>query len=88
MASRAALWMNSGPDLGPFGIYFWPVFHHFFRPEFGRELEVDFSVILDMLTVVKSQKYVRLFAKSEKSHDSNLTRFLIKFRCRFGTFFQ
>ena len=30
VASPAAFWMNSGPDLGPFGIHFRYVFHHFF----------------------------------------------------------
>ena len=83
----AGFWMDLGPDLGPFGIIFWHIFYNFLRPEFGHDFYMDLLMVSDLTDVINSQKYVRLFAKSEKSKVGKCIRIFIRFDHRLGMFF-
>ena len=85
VASRIldGIWTILGPVWHHFLIFFW----HFARPETGSEFYIDFSIISTRTNVLKWQKYVRPFAKSEKSWVSNFMRFMIKFGSHFGMVF-
>ena len=64
-------------------MFLWP----FWWPNIGSEFYIDLSEISTCSNVAEWQKYVRRFAKSEKSWVSNFTRFMIKFGSHFGMVF-
>ena len=62
-------------------------FYNFLRQEFGHDFYMDLLMVSDLTDVINSQKYVRLFAKSEKSKVGKCIRIFIRFDHRLGMFF-